>query len=156
MINIIKFIISIVICQLAGFIGSFVTRSSVNVWFRTLEKPNFYPPPQIFAPVWIALYLIMGIAFFLIWKKSTENSDVKYAMIVFIVQLVFNTLWSLVFFGLHSISGGMIVIIILWFLILTTIFSFYKISHQAAYLLIPYILWVSFAAVLNFAIWKLN
>ncbi len=156
MINIIKFIISIVICQLAGFISSFATRTAVAVWFRTLEKPSFNPPPQVFAPVWITLYVLMGIAFFLIWKKRAENSDVKYAMTVFIVQLVFNTLWSLVFFGLHSISGGMIVIIILWFLILTTIFSFYKISHTAAYLLIPYILWVSFASVLNFAIWKLN
>jgi tryptophan-rich sensory protein len=154
--NIIKFIISIVICQLAGFIGSFATRTSVAVWFRTLEKPSFNPPPQVFAPVWITLYVLMGIAFFLIWKKSAGNSDVKYAMTIFIVQLVFNTSWSLVFFGLHSISGGMIVIIILWFLILTTIFSFYKISHPAAYLLIPYILWVSFASVLNFAIWKLN
>lgn len=154
--NIIKFIISIIICQLAGFIGSFATRTAVAVWYRTLEKPSFNPPPQVFAPVWITLYVLMGIAFFLIWQKSAENSDVKYAMTVFIVQLVFNTLWSIVFFGFHSISGGMIVIIILWFLILTTIFSFFKISHPAAYLLIPYILWVSFAAVLNFAIWKLN
>jgi benzodiazapine receptor len=154
--NIIKLIISIVICQLAGFIGSFATRSSVATWFRTLEKPSFNPPPQVFAPVWITLYVLMGISFFLIWKKGTGNADIKYAMTIFIVQLVLNSLWSLVFFGLHSISGGMIVIIILWFLILTTIFSFYKISQPAAYLLIPYILWVSFASILNFAIWKLN
>jgi translocator protein len=156
LIEIIKLIASIVICQLAGFIGSFATRQSVSGWYRFLEKPAFNPPSWIFAPVWISLYTIMGISLYLVWRKGFNSPEVRYAIILFLVQLVFNSLWSIVFFGYQSPGGGVIVITILWFLILMNIFCFYKISTPAGLLLIPYFLWVSFAVLLNFSIWRLN
>lgn len=156
MIEIIKLIASIAICQLAGFIGSFATRQSVGGWYKFLEKPSFNPPSWVFAPVWISLYTIMGISLYLVWRKGLDSPEVKYAIILFLVQLVFNSLWSIVFFGYQSIGGGVIVIIVLWFLILVNIFCFYKISAPAGLLLIPYLLWVSYASLLTISIWRLN
>jgi len=156
LIEIIKLFVSIIICQLAGFIGSFATRQSVGGWYRALVKPDFNPPSWVFAPVWITLYAVMGVSLYLIWRKGLNSVEVKYAIILFLVHLVFNTLWSIVFFGYQSIGGGAIVITVLWFLILVTIICFYKISTPAGLLLIPYLLWVSFASLLNFSIWRLN
>jgi benzodiazapine receptor len=153
--NIFKLIVSIIFCELAGLSGSFFTRSSFG-WYLELNKPSYRPPDWLFSPVWITLFLLMGISAYLVWKKGTENKEVKYSLIIFLIQLVFNALWSVVFFGGQSIAGGLVVIVILWVLILITIFSFYKISQVAGLLLIPYILWVSFAALLNFTYWKLN
>jgi len=153
--NIIKLIISIIVCQLAGLSGSFFTRSSFG-WYLELNKPSYRPPDWLFAPVWITLYLLMGISAYLIWKKGPEHSEVRYALALFIFQLIFNALWSVVFFGGQSVGGGLVVIIILWVLILVTIFSFYRISSLAGTIMLPYIIWVSFAALLNFTIWKLN
>jgi benzodiazapine receptor len=149
-------VISIGLCEFAGFIGSLSTRSSVNSWYKILNKPIFSPPNWLFAPVWLVLYLLMGISAFYVWKKGFNNRDVSYALIIFIVQLALNIFWPIVFFGSMSITGGLILIVILWLFILLTILSFSRVSPISAYLLIPYILWVTYASILNFSIWKLN
>ena len=154
--NIYKFIISIGICQLTGVISAIFTRSSVSSWYRTINKPFFNPPDWVFAPVWITLYFLIGISAYLIWKNGFHSNSVKYAILIFCVQLIFNFLWSISFFGMHSILGGLVIIIMLWILILITFFSFYQISYVSGLLLLPYILWVSFAGILNYFIWKLN
>ena len=148
--SIIKLIISIIVCELAGIIGSFFTTPAVRTWYPTLSKPSFNPPSWLFAPVWTTLFLLMGIAMFLVWKKD------KRGLSIFFVQLFFNMLWSIMFFGLKSPLLGFMVIIILWVLILITIIKFFKISKPAGWLLIPYILWVSFATILNLAILIIN
>jgi len=142
-------------CQLAGIIGSLFTTSSIPTWYATLIKPSFNPPNWIFAPVWIFLYLLMGISFYLIWIKS-NNPNFSFLMSVFLLQLVLNAFWSIIFFGLKSPLFAFVEIIVLWLTILICIILFFRISKISSYLLIPYILWVTFAAVLNFAIWKLN
>ncbi len=147
---------SIIICQLAGFIGSIFTTSSIPTWYASLNKPSFNPPNWVFAPVWTVLYLLMGIALYLIWRKGLSDKNVKIAFMVFVFQLVLNSLWSFLFFGLESPFAAFIEIIILWIAILVSIILFFRISWIAGVLLIPYILWVSFASVLNFAIWRLN
>jgi len=111
--NYLKFIISILLCQLAGFIGSFFTRDSLG-WYYTLTKPSFRPPNWLFGPVWIVLYLLMGIALYMIWKRGFKSSESKYPIIIFIIQLAINASWSIVFFGARSIGGGLIVIFSLW------------------------------------------
>ena len=154
--NITKLIISIVICQLAGVIGSFFTMEAIPTWYQTLAKPSFNPPSWLFGPVWIFLYLLMGIALFLIWKEDIKNKEVKSAFTLFMIQLVFNASWSIVFFGMRSTAGGLIVIIILWILILITMLKFFKISKTAGMLMVPYLLWVTFASILNYSIFSLN
>lgn len=151
-----KLIISIIICQLAGIIGSFFTVKSVSTWYLTLNKPSFTPPSWLFAPAWISLYFLMGIALFLIWSSSDSLKKRRPAFILFGLQLILNAFWSVAFFGLQSPLLGLIVIIILWIFILLTIIGFFKISKLAGWLLIPYILWVSFATALNLAILILN
>ena len=151
-----KLVISIVACQCAGIIGSIFTTAAIPTWYATLQKPPFTPPNWLFAPAWITLYLLMGIAAFLIWRKGLEQKEVKSALVIFLVQLVLNALWSVVFFGLKSPLYGVVVIIVLWIAILFTILKFFKLSTVAGGLLLPYILWVSFAAVLNISIWVLN
>ncbi|MBN1156445.1 tryptophan-rich sensory protein [Candidatus Woesearchaeota archaeon] len=156
-----KLLISVVVCLLAGAIGSLFTAASVSTWYITLVKPSFNPPSWVFGPVWTALYIMMGIALYLVWAKAgakgaVKGKGMKEAMKLFFTQLWLNILWSLLFFGLRNPLFALIGIVLLWLMILWTIISFYKIEKKAAYLLIPYILWVSFAAVLNFAIVLLN
>lgn len=148
--------IAVACCLLAGSIGAFATQSSVNTWYTTLNKPSFNPPNWIFAPVWTTLYLLMGIAAGRVWSNGFHHKWVKTAMYHFIFQLLLNTLWSLVFFGLQQVFGALIVIICLLTLLLFTFKWFKIVDKLAAYLLIPYIIWVSFALVLNFSIWQLN
>jgi benzodiazapine receptor len=154
--DIYKFIVSIVVCLIAGFLGSLATRSSIPTWYAGLIKPPFNPPNQLFAPVWTILYILMGVSAFIIWRQGSQDQHVKVALSVFLGQLVLNVLWSIMFFGLRLPLFAFIEIIILWIAILLTILKFRKISITAALLLIPYILWVSFAAILNFSIWRLN
>lgn len=154
--NFTKLIISLVLCQLAGIIGMIFTSDSITTWYAALNKPSFNPPDWIFGPVWIVLYILMGISLFIIWKEDLKNREVKAAFVIFMIQLIFNAAWSLIFFGAKSISGGLVVIIVLWVLILITIIRFMKISRTAGIMLLPYLLWVSFATVLNFYILKLN
>ena len=151
-----KLVVSIVACLAAGAIGSIFTRQAIPTWYATLEKPAFNPPNWLFAPVWTLLYIMMGVAAFLVWRKGLENKQVRIALIIFLVQLVLNTLWSVAFFGLQSPAYGLVVIELLWLAILFTAFSFYRISRVASVLLWPYLLWVTFAAVLNSSIWLLN
>ena len=148
----IKLIISIVICQLAGAVGALFTADSVGTWYLTLNKPSFNPPSWIFGPVWTTLYILMGIALYIVWK----NKNSGFAIPVFVIQLVLNSLWSFLFFGTKNIQFAFIEIIFLWVSILLCIILFYRISKPAAYLLVPYILWVSFASVLNYELMRLN
>ena len=150
------FIGFIVLAQLAGVIGSVFTAGSVDTWYPTLQKPDFTPPGWLFAPVWITLYTLMGISAFLVWRKGWEYTQVKSALRVFFFQLVLNALWSILFFGLHWMFWAFVEIIILWLAILWMIRKFHKVSRIAAYLQIPYLLWVTFAAVLNLSLWILN
>jgi len=154
--EILKLLTSIIACQCAGLIGSIFTMNAIPTWYATLQKPAFTPPNWLFAPAWGTLYLLMGISAFLIWKRGLDNPQVKRALIVFLIQLALNALWSVVFFGLESPLYGVIVIAALWIAILLTILNFFKISTTAGLLLLPYILWVSFAAVLNISVWLLN
>jgi tryptophan-rich sensory protein len=151
-----KLIFCVFICLFAGFVGSFFTTPAIPTWYAMLQKPSFAPPNWVFFPVWTSLYIMMGISLFLVWQKGWEDKAVKTAIYLFAGQLVLNTLWSFAFFGLRSPLLGLMEIIILWIAILATIQTFIKLSRTAAYLLIPYILWVSFAAFLNFSIWRLN
>lgn len=149
-------VICILICQCAGFIGSLFTRSSIHTWYATLEKPSFTPPNWVFSPVWIALFLLMGISLFLMWHTGLAKRSVRIALGCFAAQLLVNILWSALFFGLRSPFAGLIDIAVLWILIVLTIYYSFKISKAAVLLLFPYIVWVSFAALLNFFIWRLN
>lgn len=154
--NSIKLIISIFICELAGIIGSFFTASSIQTWYAGLQRPMLNPPNWVFGPVWTILFALMGIAAFLLYKKGIQHRRIKIALGIFSVQLVLNTLWSILFFGMKSPGVALVEIIFLWATIAATIIAFYKISRLAAYLLVPYILWVSFAVYLNYSIWILN
>jgi benzodiazapine receptor len=149
-------IAAILLCEAAGIIGSLFTFSEIPGWYATLVKPSFSPPNWVFGPVWTLLYALMGISLYLIWKKGQEKIDVKLPLAIFGIQLFLNFLWSILFFGMHSPLFGLICIIFLWLSIAATILLFYKISKNAAYLLTPYILWVSFASILNASIWMLN
>lgn len=144
---------SVFMCLMAGVIGSMFTMESIPTWYAALNKPVFNPPGWIFGPVWTTLYVMMGIAFYLIWQSEYEKRP---AMAVFIVQLILNALWSVIFFGMKMPLIALICIVLLWLLIVTCIYLFFKISKVAGLLLVPYILWVSFAFVLNLFIWKLN
>jgi len=154
--KIIKFILSIALCQSVGLIGSLFTTPSIPTWYTSLQKPSFAPPNWLFGPVWITLFTLMGISFYLVWNKRLKNKLVKKGLFIFGIQLVLNMLWSFLFFGLQSPLYGLIEIIVLWIAIGVTIFKFYKISKNAALLLLPYIAWVSIAVILNYYIWILN
>lgn len=154
--NAVKLIIAIVVSELAGIIGSIFTTPSIDGWYSMLVKPALNPPSWVFGPVWTTLFALMGISAYLIWKRGLEQKDVKIALGIFIGQLILNTLWSIIFFGLHSPFGSLIEIIFLWLAIIATIVAFYRISKTAGWLLLPYLLWVSFASYLNYMIYVLN
>ena len=151
-----KLIIAIVVCELAGGIGSLVTISAIPTWYAALAKPALNPPSWIFGPVWTTLYLLMGIAAFLVWKQGWGRRDVRKALAVFGLQLVLNAVWSIIFFGLHSPLWALVDLVAMWLAIVWTMTLFYRISKPAMWLLLPYVLWVSFAAYLNYSIWILN
>jgi len=154
--EIIKFILSLLICQAAGFLGSLVTTPSIPIWYASLEKPSFSPPNWVFSPVWITLYALMGISLYLLWRQDIKTPKVRIALFFFIVQLILNVCWSMIFFGLKLSFLAFIEILLLWAAILLTMVKALKVSKIAGILLLPYILWVSFAAVLNFFLWYLN
>ena len=155
-VEIIKLIFSILVCQSAGFIGSFFTFSSIPTWYKNLKKPSFAPPNWVFAPVWITLYTLMGISAFLVLRVDLSSQSVQLALLIFGIQLALNVLWSFVFFRLRSLLGGLVTIAFLWIAIFLTILSFLNISLLAALLLVPCILWSSIAAFLNYSILVLN
>lgn len=153
--DILKLAASIILCQLAGFLGSLFTTPAIPTWYATLKKPSFTPPNWIFSPVWISLFVLMGISLFLVWRRQ-GHPRFKTALTFFFVQLILNIFWSVAFFGLRSPLLGLIDIVFLWIAILLTIQNFLKVSKIAGVLLLPYLLWVSFAVLLNFFLRVLN
>lgn len=151
-----KLVVSVIGCELVGFLGTPFTIPAIPNWYATLNKPFFAPPNWIFGPVWTLLYLLMGIAFYLIWKQGWGKKKIKTAGRLFLSQLALNFIWSPIFFGLRAPLLGLVVILAMWTLIVMTMKKFYPISRPAFYLLIPYIFWVSFATLLNAAIALLN
>jgi translocator protein len=159
-----RLIISLALPQMAGLIGSFFTISAISSWYATLQKPSFSPPNWIFGPVWILLYILMGISIYLIWQKidempeapNAQDKKVKNVVLLFWIHLIFNAAWSIIFFGLQNTGLALLNIIIIWLLIVILIIKFWRINKWSAYLLIPYLIWVSFASALNYFIWRLN
>jgi translocator protein len=151
-----KLVISLALPQVAGFTGALFTETGEGSWYRTIQKPQWNPPGWVFAPVWTTLYILMGIAFYLVWKSSADEKIKRPAMAFWILQLVFNLCWTLIFFYAQEIRYAFAEIVFLWILILITIFLFARINKLAAWLLMPYISWVSFAAILTYTICQLN
>ena len=154
--DLIKLSVSILVCIGAAVVGSFFTTPAIPTWYAALQKPSFNPPNWLFGPVWTALYLMMAVAAFLVWRQGLDKVAVKLALGLFGVQLMLNTAWSLLFFGLRSPLLGLIDIGLLWLAIAGTLAAFLKVSTAAGLLLCPYLAWVSFAALLNFSLWRLN
>ena len=177
--NLIKLFSSIIICEFAGIIGSFYTVPQINSWYAGLNKPSFNPPSWIFGPVWTTIFVLMGIALYLVWDKKWEpKNKFKFGQIkpwnrlsqklltgswekanivlIFSTQIILNILWSIIFFANHSLGMAFFELLMLWFAILFTIVNFYRVSKIAGLLLLPYILWVTFAGVLNYFLWVLN
>ena len=177
--NVFKLIIAVIIAELAGVFGSVFTVPNIESWYAGLTKPALNPPAWVFDPVWTTLYFLMGVALFLVWKRNFKISHSLLAndkkpwnpwsrrlwrgnlqtfnvIAIFTVQYILNIVWSWIFFGMHLPNVAFFVILALWFSILFTIMNFYRVSKPAAWLLVPYILWVSFAAYLNLAIWLIN
>lgn len=174
-----KFIIAIVVMELAGVIGAIFTVPAISDWYAGLEKPALMPPAEVFGPVWAALYFLIGISLFLAWKNGWKTANPIFeknvkswnrwserlwtgdwqkanAIAIFALQYVLNIIWPYLFFGLRLSNIAFSEILALWFTIIWTIIVFYRISKTSAYLLVPYLLWVSFAVYLNYAIWTLN
>lgn len=153
----VKIAIALIVCLLVGYSASVVTRPSVASWYPTLIKPIFNPPNWIFMPMWTLLYILMAVAAGLVWDKIKEqNEEVKKALAFFLIQLTLNAIWSYLFFGLKNPMLALIEIALLWLMIYETYLKFIKINKTAGYLLIPYLAWVAFAAILNASIWWLN
>lgn len=156
MANLGRLAISLIIPLLIGFLGSFLTTPSVNSdWYSNLNKPHVFPPNWLFAPVWTFLFILIGISFYMVWENNFGKNKSQ-AVVVYSVQLLLNLLWSFFFFYLQSPFLGLINIIILWFAILLNIKVFYDVSKTAGLLLVPYILWVTFATYLNYSVFILN
>lgn len=144
---------AIIICELAGVVGSIFTTPAIKSWYLYLPKPDLAPPNWVFAPVWTTLFALMGLAAYLVWRKKWNSKEKRKALFVFALQLVLNTIWSGLFFGLKNIGLAFFELVLLWLSIAATIYYFSKISRAAAWLLVPYIMWVSFAGYLNLSFW---
>lgn len=147
--------ISILIAQAAGIIGSFFTTASIPTWYAALAKPEWNPPGWVFGPVWVILYTLMGISAYLIWRRRSKPRA-KTALFVYGVQLTLNAQWSIIFFGLQAPGLAFAQILVLLAFIIATTMLFWRVDRRAGILMLPYVAWVSFASVLNFAIWQLN
>ena len=154
--SVVRFIISILACFAAGGIGSLFTFRAIPAWYAGLKKPTYTPPNWAFGPVWTTLYILMGVSVFLVWQQGLATAGVLPAFILFWIQLAINALWSIVFFGMKSKGGGLILIVILWLLILATLVASFRVSAWAGALLVPYLVWVSIATYLNAGVWALN
>lgn len=151
-----RLVISLALPLAVGATSGFFTITGVESWYSTIQKPSWNPPSGVFGPVWTTLYVMMGIALFLVWRSQPGGAGKKRALYFFAAQLTLNFFWSFIFFYLQEPGWAFAEIVILWLLILATIFSFSRVSRAAAWLLVPYISWVSFAAILNYTIWQLN
>ncbi|QTE39962.1 TspO/MBR family protein [Mucilaginibacter gossypii] len=150
------YLISLLIVLFIGFVASLVTRPEIAGWYSTLKKPSFNPPPWLFAPVWTAIYIMIATAAYLVWKHRSRKPVYIIARSIYFIQLILNFSWSIVFFGMHQIAAAAVVIILLWLSIVANINWFNKFSRIASWLLVPYLLWVSFASILNVSIYFLN
>ncbi len=148
--------VSLVIPQIAGAVGSLFTMPAIAGWYASLVKPELAPPNWVFAPVWTTIFFLMGWALFLIWRENTSRTEVQFALGMFGIQLALNVCWSFLFFGTQDPRAAFFEITALWLAIAATIVAFAYVSRVAAWLLVPYIAWVSFAAYLNYSIWMLN
>ncbi|MCE5287554.1 MAG: tryptophan-rich sensory protein [Pelosinus sp.] len=151
-----KLIISLALCLGAGGIGAIFTMQSVDTWYGVLKKPFFTPPNWIFGPVWTVLYILMGLSIYIVWRKRRSVRQNTAAYLLFGTQLALNVGWSFIFFGMRSMLGGLFAILALWLAIIATIHEFLCRSQVAGWLLIPYLVWVSYACLLNLSIWWLN
>lgn len=149
------FVISLVLCLAAGGLGSFATAVKIPTWYATIAKPSWNPPNWIFGPVWTTLYILMAVAAWMIWMRA-EQPGAGRALAWFGVQLILNTVWSFLFFAMENPGAAFVEVVGLWLAIAVTIALFSRISPIAAWLLVPYIAWVTFASCLNFTIWRLN
>ena len=145
----------LVLCLGAGGLGAAATTPEIEGWYRTLSKPTWNPPNKVFGPVWTTLFILMAIAAWLVWKSAGFKAA-AIPLTLFAVQLLLNVTWSWIFFGMHQPGWAFVEIVILWLAIVTTTVAFFRCSKIAGWLLVPYLVWVTFAAVLNFAIWRLN
>ena len=150
-----QFLLALLIPLTIGGVSGYFTVEAIPGWYRTIEKPEWNPPNWVFGPVWTTLYVLMGIAMYLIWTQPRTKNRQR-ALYLNAAQLILNFFWSLIFFNLHAIGWALIEILSMWVLIVTTMFAYDKVHKPAAWLLLPYIIWVSFATILNFAIWRLN
>lgn len=148
--------ISVVITLAVGLLSSLAVAGEITTWYATLVRPWFAPPNWIFGPVWTMLYILMGIGAGQVWNAGTALPDVRRALGLYAVQLVLNAAWSVIFFGLHALGGALIELSVLWALIILTMFAFARVRRASAWLLLPYICWVSFAFILNWAFWRSN
>ena len=154
--NTLKLIIAVAVPLAVGGLSGFATAGGVATWYPTLTKPSFNPPAWVFGPVWTVLYIMMGVAAFLVWREGLASEGVKLALTVFAVQLALNGLWSILFFGMQAPGWALVEIIALWLAIIATVVFFWRVVPAAGMLLLPYLAWVSFAAVLNASLWWLN
>lgn len=145
----------IVLIELIGNIGSFATFSQITNWYAQLAKPAFNPPNWLFGPVWTLLFALMGVSLYLVVKGGQKKAT-QSAIFLFGLQLTLNVLWSFIFFGWHQPGLAFIEIVLLWLAIVATIKAFFRLSPLAAWLLVPYLGWVTFASALNYAVWQLN
>ncbi|PSR00635.1 MAG: TspO protein [Bacteroidetes bacterium QS_9_68_14] len=150
------FVAGVLLCEGVGVVAAVVTQRSVQTWYPALEKPFFTPPDWLFAPVWIVLYAAMGVAAALVWREGSEQRAVQVALGIFAAQLLLNGAWSVVFFGMRSLGGGLVVIAALWGTLAATAWLFFPLRAAAGWLLIPYLAWVTYAVALNAAIWGMN
>lgn len=154
--TLIKLIVSLVICQAAGGVGAIFTSSAIREWYSHIQKPSFTPPNWLFGPVWTVLYILMGISLFLVWNVDDLSGIRKKALMAFAVHLGLNVAWSFCFFYLRNPLAGLLEIIALWLSIGIFMILFYQVRPAAMYLQIPYLLWTTFAAALNYSLWRLN
>lgn len=147
--------LAVCLCLGAGFIGALATTSSVTTWYQELVRPAWTPPDSVFGPVWTTLYVLMGIAAWLVWERRHE-AQTRGPLLLFVLQLALNAVWSLVFFGLRRPGLALVEIALLWVAIAATLWSFARVRRSAAALLAPYLAWVTFAVALNAAIWSMN
>jgi len=148
-------IVFIAICFSAAATGSVFNTTSLKEWYPGIKKPSWNPPNAVFAPVWTILYLMMAVAGWMVYERSSQEL-INPPMILYVIQLALNTAWSMLFFGLRNPGLALVEVIFLWIFIILTTISFWGVYWLAGLLFLPYLLWVSFATVLNFAVWRLN
>ncbi len=151
-------LVAVITCEVVGASGAVFTSMGLESWYPSLAKPTLAPPNWVFGPVWTTLFALLGVAVWLVWRSidGPNTPAARFGLWVFAGHFVINLAWSAVFFGIQSLSGGFAVIVLLWLSIVATMWAFDRVDRRAALLLVPYLVWVSFAGYLNYAIWMLN